>query len=76
MSRTERGLKQGQAPVRAINALDTIQPTGPLERPHADRHLCRANEFGRASNSTSGLRWHIDHMPRVCALPEISAQSV
>ena len=32
MDPTERILQQGKALVRAIEALETIQPTGPLER--------------------------------------------
>ena len=32
MDRTERILEQGQALVRAIEALETIEPTGPIER--------------------------------------------
>ena len=32
MNRTEHVLEQGQALVRAIEALETIEPTGPIER--------------------------------------------
>ena len=32
MDQTERILEQGQALVRAIEALDTIEPSGPMER--------------------------------------------
>ena len=32
MNSTERILEQGKALVRAIEALDTIEPTGPLEQ--------------------------------------------
>jgi hypothetical protein len=32
VNRTERILEQGQALVRAIEALETIEPTGPIER--------------------------------------------
>lgn len=32
MDRTERILEQGKALVRAIEALETIEPTGPFER--------------------------------------------
>jgi hypothetical protein len=32
---TERLLQQGKALVRAIEALDTIEPTGPIERVQA-----------------------------------------
>jgi hypothetical protein len=31
MNRTQRILEQGKAPVRAIEALETIEPTGPIE---------------------------------------------
>jgi hypothetical protein len=48
MNRTERILEQGQALVRAIEALEVIEPTGPLERAQvwlllqAYRHRLRA----------------------------------
>jgi hypothetical protein len=32
MNRTEKIVEQGQALVRAIEALETIEPTGPIER--------------------------------------------
>lgn len=32
MTKTERMLEQGKALVRAIEALETIEPTGPIER--------------------------------------------
>jgi hypothetical protein len=32
MTKTERMLEQGKALVRAIEALNTIEPTGPIER--------------------------------------------
>ena len=35
MNRTDRILEQGQALVRAIEALETIEPTGPIERVQA-----------------------------------------
>ena len=35
MNRTERILEQGQALVRAIEALETIEPNGPIERVQA-----------------------------------------
>ena len=35
MDQTERILEQGQALVRAIEALETIEPTGPIERVQA-----------------------------------------
>ena len=35
MDQTERILEQGQALVRAIEALETIDPTGPIERVQA-----------------------------------------
>jgi hypothetical protein len=41
MNVTERILKQGQALVRAIEAMETIEPTGPIERMHA-RFLLQA----------------------------------
>ena len=35
MNATEKALEQGQALVRAIEALETIEPTGPIERTQA-----------------------------------------
>lgn len=35
MGATEKALEQGKALVRAIEALDTIEPTGPIERVQA-----------------------------------------
>jgi hypothetical protein len=35
MNRTERVLQQGKALVRAIEALETIEPAGPIERVQA-----------------------------------------
>jgi hypothetical protein len=35
VNRTERILRQGKALVRAIEALETIEPTGPIERVQA-----------------------------------------
>lgn len=32
LNRTERTLAQGEALVRAVEALETIEPTGPIER--------------------------------------------
>jgi hypothetical protein len=39
---TDRVLQQGKALVRAIEALETIEPTGPIERAHA-RFLLQAH---------------------------------
>ena len=39
MTSTERILGQGQALVRALEVLDTIQPTGPIERRRGRVHI-------------------------------------